>query len=222
MALADFQDLVNDLVRDDTSKITAADVDQAIQLAVERYSKDRPRMEVEDLVAASAGHVLPMPTAWVADFSALHSLEYPIDEQPRCFMEAGEFWIYSAPGGDQIEVDSSLPSAASVRASFTIKHVVSGVEDTTPPSDREPIAAWAAAILLDQLASLFSGDSDSTIKADSVDHNSKAEEYAKRARDARRRYFNELGVDTKRPVPAGVVVDLYLKNSLGGARLTHR
>ena len=220
MALGDFQDLVDDLVRDDTGKITEFDRDEVLALAIERYSKDRPRTAVEDLTSAG-GHLLDLPAAWESDFSKLASLETPIGEIPTSLIPNAEWRLYRSPSDTQIQLDAALAATAQVRATFTQRHSLDGTTDTVPPGDREAVSNWAAALLLDQLANLFSGDSDSTIQADRVDQKSKATEFAERARAARRRYFNELGVDPKRKVAAGVVVDLDHQNSLGGDRLTH-
>jgi hypothetical protein len=76
-------------------------------------------------------------------------------------------------------------------------------------------------VLLEQLASYFSGASDSTIQADSVDRRSKGAEFAARARVMRQRYFDELGLDPKRSVAAGTVVDLDMTDSQGRDRLLH-
>jgi hypothetical protein len=108
-----------------------------------------------------------------------------------------------------------------VRATYTIAHVLDAAEDTVPVGDQEPVASYAAAMLLDMLASLYSGDSDSTIQADSVNHQSKAGEFAARARTLRKRYFDDLGIDQKRNQAAGVVVNLDMASSLGRDRLTH-
>ena len=108
-----------------------------------------------------------------------------------------------------------------VRAAYTARQLLDIANDTIPAADREAVSSWAAALLLDQLASLFSGDSDSTIQADSVDPNSKAREYAARAKAARKRYFDELGIDPKKTVPASATVDLDLPSSRNRDRLTH-
>ena len=94
--------------------------------------------------------------------------------------------------------------------------------DTIPIEDREPVACWAAAVLCDQLAALYSGNTDSTIQADSVQQTSKAQEYAARAKALRKRYMDELGIEDKRSEPAGVVVNLDFPDSQGQDRLTHR
>lgn len=218
--LADYQTLMADLARDDAGKLTTVQIDRAIALAVERYGKDRPRTKVEDITAAG-GNSLALPTGWEPGFSSLTSLESPVGKVPPSYLEQDSWGMYNAPAGMQVMVRDSLAAGALVRATYTIGHVVTTVADTIPATDREPVASYAAAVLLDQLASLYSGDSDSTIQADSVNHQSKAGEFASRARALRKRYYDDLGIDTKRNGAAGVVVNLDLANSLGRDRLTH-
>jgi len=216
--LSDYQTLVDNLVRDDESRISTTTRDNAISLAVSRYSQDRPREAVED-VAADGTRLLPLPTAWVTDFSRLRQVEYPIGNTPPTLLADTAF--YRSPAALKLLLAQSIPNAALVRVTFTIRHTLDASTDTIPVEDREPVSAYAAALLCDQLASLYSGDTDSTIAADNVDHQSKAREFAARARALRSRYFDALGVEPKRNVAAGVVVDLDLPSSQGRGRLTH-
>jgi hypothetical protein len=219
--LADYQTLTNNLVRDDTAKITDADRDRALGLAFERYAKDRPRTKVEDLVAAG-GNELALPVAWQADFSALKTLEYPIGNVPATFIDPEFRRLYERPASTVIQLDSALGVGTQVRATFTIRHQVDAGTDTIPVGDREVVAAYAAAICLDELAAFYSGASDSTIQADVVDHRSRGAEFAARAGRYRKSYFDQLGIDPKREVAAGTMVALDARDSLGGPRLTHR
>jgi hypothetical protein len=218
--LADYETLVADFVRDEASKLTTEQIGRAITQAVKRYSKDRPRQKVED-IAAPGGNLLPLPAAWEADFSRVDSLEHPVGNVPPTVLGAGEWAMYATPTGLNIQVMAAITAAQAVRATYTIAHVLSAVTDTIPVGDREPVASYAAAVLLDELASLYSNDQDSTIKADSVQHISKAGEFSRRANVLRKRYFDDLGIDTKRNVAAGAVVNLDLPNSIGRDRLTH-
>ena len=219
MAVSDFQSLVKDLVRDDANHIEDPQRNAAIDSAVARYSKDRPRHKVED-VAASGSNALPLPTSFQADFSRLTELEYPIGQVPPNRLSAQSYALYATPAGQTIMLASAVPIGAAVRVTYSIGHVVSNAEDTIALGDREPVCCLAAASLCDQLASLYSGDSDSTIQADSVNHQSKAGEFASRAKALRKRYLDELGIDAKKNVAAGVVVEFPKNNSQGGARLT--
>jgi len=221
MPLADYQTLTDKLVRDDTGKIAVADRDEAIARAVARYSKDRPQIKAED-AAAPGGNFLNLPAGWQADFSALRSIEYPIGDVPATLLAQESFGIYLAPTGEKIMLRDAITAGQNARINYTIRHIVSSAPaDTIRADDREAVCAWSAALLLDQLAALFSGDSDSTIQADNVDHNSKSREYAARAKSLRARYFDEMGIDPKRNLAAGVVVDLDLADSQGRDRLLH-
>ena len=221
MALADYQALVDDLVRDDTGKIVIADRDEAIARAVARYGKDRPRTKVED-AAAPGGNKLNLPAGWQAGFSELRSIEYPIGDTPPTLLEQDSYGIYSTPTGDEIKIINAITAAQSVRVSYTIRHAVDATPaDTIRADDREPVCCWAAALLLEQLAAYFTGSSDSSIQADSVDRKSKGGEYAARAGKLRKRYFDELGIEERKNVAAGVVVDLDMADSQGRDRLLH-
>lgn len=219
--LSDFQTLTASLVRDEEGKISVDERDQAIALAVVRYGKDRPREEVED-VTGDGTQYLDLPTLWEAGVSGLRAIEYPIGNIPPSYIEAGAWGIYNMPGSVQrIVLQQAVGNGADARLTFTVSHIVSAVADTVPLADREAVACWAAALLCDQLSSLYSGTSDPTIQADSVQHQSKAAEFAKRANSMRARYYGELGIDPKRNVAAGAVVNLTLPNSQGEDRLTH-
>lgn len=218
--LSDYQTLVDSFVRDDASRLTEDDRNGAIVLAVARYGKDRPRIKVADLTPASTTK-LPLPSAWESGVSELRSLEYPIGQNPLSYLDTDRYGLYDDGTAVTIKLQEAVDTAQKVRASFTIAHTLSTATDTIPTGDREPVACWAAAILCDQLASFYAGGTDSTIQADSVRQQSKAQEYASRAKALRKRYTDELGVEEKRNVAAGAVAELRKESSAGQARLTH-
>lgn len=218
--LADYESLVTDLIRDDAARIATSEKDRAIQLAVQRYSKDRERIKVED-VATTAANTLPLPPAWETDFSELRSLEYPVGNVPPDVLANDRYGFYRTTSALVVQLLDALNIGSVVRVTYTIAHVVSDVLDTIPVGDREPVACWAAAGLCDELAAFYSGGTDSTIQADSAPGQTKAQEYSRRATALRKRYFNELGLEDKRSAPAGVVVQLRSTDSRGQERLTH-
>ncbi|MCC7487627.1 MAG: hypothetical protein IT529_21845 [Burkholderiales bacterium] len=219
--LSDYQALAQQFTREDAGKIATTDIDRAIDLAVVRYSEDRERIKVEDLTPTDA-NTLPLPTGWETGFSALRSLEYPIGNVPPTMIDPARYSLYQSPASTVIKtLDGVSVAAAAVRASYTIKHAVTSSLDTIPLQHREPVACWAAASLCDQLATFYAGQSDSTMQADTVNHQSKSAEFSARARALRKRYLDELGVEEKRNAAAGVVVNLDLPDSRGQDRLTH-
>ena len=220
MSLHDFQTAVDELVRDDAGKIATAERDRAIARAVTRYSADRPRLVVGD-VTADGSNFLPLPTAWADAETQITGLEYPIGEWPISLISPEWFGVVPSPTGDEIRLAGVIINGEAVRVSMTVPHTLSATTDTLPNAHLEAVASYAAALLMDQLASLHSGDTDSTIQADSVEHRSQAQEYAARARTYRARYAEMLGIDPKRLRPAGVAVNLSQPDSRGHDRLTH-
>lgn len=220
MALADLQTLVDDLVRDDAGKIATPQRDRAIGLAVVRYSQDRPLVDMADVVADGSNY-LPLPASWEDGGSQLMSLEYPVGEWPGSYLAHDAYGVVRGPMGDEIRLAGVIQAGATVRAMFTLGHTLDGSTDTIPEADREAVALYTASVLMEQLASLHSGDGDSTISADSVEHRSQAQEYAARARGFRTRYFDAMGIDPKRQAAACAIVNLDLADSRGRDRLTH-
>lgn len=218
--LSDFQTLVTSLHRDDDNQVSADQRDQAIAAAVLKYSKDRP-LSVVVTVISDGGQVLPMPGDWKAGFSVLQGIEFPTGKIPASMLPNDEFEIRRTPFGDQINTRYSFKANDEAWLHITKAHDVTALLDTVPDQDREPVCCFAAASICDQLAALYSGDTDSTINADSVSHQSKAGEFASRARSLRKRYFEELGVSNNRTQGASVVVNLNQNDSRGRDRLTH-
>ncbi len=216
MALVDYQTLTDNLVRDDGGEITAADRDQAIGLAVVRYSTDRPRTTVEAVVSAG-GVFLDLPGGWQVDFSRLTGVELP-DGDDATEIDAV---LDQGLSGWRIRLGRTLASGEMAHVRYTITHALDAAEDTVPLKDREAVAGWAAALLFEQLASLYSGNRQPTIDADTVDWQSKPGDYAMRAKRLRESYLNHLGIDQKRTVPAGAVVDFDRRSGDGGRRVAH-
>jgi hypothetical protein len=216
MALADFQSLIDNLVRDQSSDISTDDRDQALELAVVRYSTDRAIEAVEEVTAAGAIH-LALPDGWDPGFSRLTAVEIP-DGADGCKIGSA---LELTLSGWKIRMEQAFTSGTVLHVRYTLPHAVDGSTDTIPLADRAAVAKWAAALLLDQLATLYAGDRDPVIAADSASWASKSRDYAARAKDLRSQYLDHLGIDPKRTVAAGAVVDFDRDSSLGFDRLVH-
>lgn len=216
MALEDLQTLIDNLVRDDSDQITDEHRDQALLLAVVRYSTDRPRIIVEELTAAG-GSTLDLPVDWDLQFSRLEKLEIP-DGDSATPVSANTEQVLS---GVRIRAAREFQAGTVLHIYFTAMHIVDADNDTVPIADREAVAAWASNILLEQLATMYSGASDPTFDADTVDHQAKGRDFARRAKDKRQMYLNHLGIDSKRVVAHGVVIDFDQEPSHGRGHLTH-
>ena len=218
MALADFQNLFADLIRDVDAVIVDGERDRAIDLAAQRYSSDRPRRLIADITADGANQLDP-PADWLDGFSRLLQAEYPLAEVPPAYLASGRYGVYESPAGEKIQFLDAPAAAADVRLTFTAKHVLGAAEDTIPERDREAVASYAAAVALDQLATRHAADGEPTIQADSVNGQSKGQAYASRARSLRQRYFEVMGEKPNRQAPAAAIVDVDLTSGQGGRDL---
>lgn len=221
MAIEDYQDLVTSLTRDPDELISTGQRDQAISLAVVRYSQDLPRRLVADDVVPATGF-LDLPDGFDTDQHRIEALECPPDRIPPAVLSGEDWALYQGVDAIRIMLISRPPTGAAIRIRYTGAHVLDDETDTIPAKHREAVASWAAAILCEQLASQYSGDQIPTVNADSVDHQSKGRDFANRAKTLRKFYYDSIGVDPKRNVAAGVVVDLDLPDSRGLDRIWKR
>ena len=216
--LIDYQTLLGRLVRDDNAVITTADIDNAIVLAVIRYSSDFPLAKVADLTPNGLSY-LPLPVDWMSGFSVIASIEYPLAAFPPCLLDGEQYYLHQSPSGMTV-VFPFIPTDT-VRLSYTLPHTVTTLIDTISPQVREAVTCWAAAWCCDQLSSYYASASDNTFQADHVQRNSQSADYARLAKNYRTRYFSELGIKEDKQVAASAVVDLDLKNSRGQDRFIH-
>jgi len=219
MALADLQALIDAALRDEAHAIPPADRDQALELAVSRYSLDRPRRLIAELIGDGTA-TLDLPDGWDAEQSRAMAVEDPPGAVPAVFRD--DFTLRQTPDGQRLDLGRALATGAAVWLHFSAPHQCDITADTIPRADREPVSSYAASLLLDGLAVRETAAGSPTIGADSVDHGSRGREYAARARTLRERYFHALGLSESRASAAGEVVNLDLANSQGQPRLFRR
>ncbi len=200
MAFSDFQQLVDDMVRDSTTA-DAASRDRAIEQARLRYSADALRTLVVDVTWPEAGYSAPAPAGWDEE-SWVKTAEYPIGKQPIAEIEMG---VMATPGeGGAVTWSLAsyvhLPADAKVRLTWTASHELRAAAgevpgaDTIPLKHRLPVASYAAHLLCQQLAAHYSGQRETAIGADSSSTETRAREYAARAKEYRAGYYVGIGL----------------------------
>ena len=183
----------------------------AISKAVKKYSGDRPREIIEDETGAGAfDYAVTLLASWTEGFSSIKKVEYPVDDTSKTpDILADDAWtIYKKPAGNYLRFLEDKPAATeSMRITYTALHVCDDTQSTIPTVDEEAVQMLAAAGFCDMLAAYYSQTQDSTIQADSVDHKSKASEYASRARTYKKEYTDHLGIIAGSVAPASVTRD---------------
>lgn len=194
-------DLTAGKIKDDSGRLTSEDITAAVTEALNRYSEARPWLLVRDLVL-SGGHDLEPPLEWYSGFSEVTSIEYPVGSIPENLLERGSWRRYASPDGELIRLVTSVPQGDTLRITFTTLHS----EDSVPAGDKEAVANLAASICCLQLAAIYGSAMDSTLQADTVDHQSKTDQCRRLAKEYEARYQAALGLkDGDTAAPAMVV-----------------
>ena len=197
----------------------------AINAAIKKYSAHRPRIAVEDEDGnGSFDYLLALLADWTEGFSTIKSVEYPVDDtsEAAAILQDEAWQIYQKPTGKVLRFLEDTPAATEdIRVTYTTLHVCTDAACTIPPYDEEALQMLAASIFCDMLAAYFAQTQDSTIQADSVDHKSKASEYAARARAYRKMYFDHIGIKEGETPAASVTRDQDLGGSWGAGKMTH-
>jgi len=192
MALADFQQLVADMVSDQDTVITADNRDRAIEQARVRYSADCERVLVEDITWLADGFDAPLPIGWTLG-AYLRQAEYPIGHKPLSLIELA---VYQTPSGQSLTAVEPFEAGSVVRVTFGAPHLLQGgvdPQDTVPLQHRQAVAQYAAYVLCQQLSTRYSGERETAIGADVVQTETRSRAYAARAKEYRTAYYVGTG-----------------------------
>ncbi|MDD5276743.1 MAG: hypothetical protein PHR16_11775 [Methylovulum sp.] len=217
MTRAGLKTTVLRLAQVDLAKIGAGADDDALDMAIVRYNQDAPKVVTAILGLSDGGAVLPDGFVW--DFSTVRQAEYPLSQRPPLYLRTEDFYTYN--DGTVARIELVAGSNEEMRIWYTVRHIASATEYTLPEQHTEAVASWAAAVLCEMEASRLSSKNAPTISADSANQQDPARAFAARAKTLRQRYLDELGVDTKRNVPASADVSFTQRDSKGRTRLTH-
>lgn len=212
--LADIQKLTDILAIDADGRFSPEDRAAAIELALFRYSSDKPRAACET-VEFDGSAFLSMPDGWQKDFSRV------LEIKTECGKRV-PFETVPSLSGEKILLSGDVHTGDILTVWFTQRHVATETEDTVPSADREAVANWAAAFLLDGMAAGYAGSVNSTISSDSVEHGSKANNYHAQAAACRKFYRDHMGLDDKRNAAAGTTVVVKRSGTSGRMGIVNR
>jgi len=203
-----------------------ADKILAINIALKAHSKRRPRVIVEDEDGDGGfDYAITGLEHWSDGFSVVKTVEYPVDDDDETpeVLQDDAWMIYAKPSGEVLRFKEISPTAdEDFRVVYTALHTCTTSACTVKAYDTEPVQALAAAYFCDMLATYYAQSGDSSIGADSVDHKSKAKEYAARAKAYRTIYFDHLGIAEGKTPAASISRDQDKKASWQSDKVTHK
>lgn len=183
--LADFQQLVDDLVREPAEVLDTGARDRALAGALVQYGAELPRQLLAEVMWPATGTLGVPPAGW-AEGMRVVAAEYPVGQ-------AQSVTAVRMPDGWALQSAQPLPAGATVRLTYSAPHVVTSTEDTVGAPHRLPVAMLAASVLCLQLATHFSSQRETAIGADASATESRAREYAARAKEYRAAYYVGTG-----------------------------
>ena len=221
--LPDYKLKLDQVLEDLSGALTDTKKEAAIQEAVVWHSRHEPQEKLQDLAGDGTTAEFAVASDFVQGLSTVRSIEYPQGKRPPEYLEKhDDFLLYRKPTGLFHQFLTVPASAKVARVTYTALHVVSATAGTVPDHRFDAVCTLAAAVSCQWLANRFSQQGDSTIGADSVDHKSKAAEYASRARELERTYMKALGItDLGGPPAASATRDWDQGYPFGIDRLTH-
>jgi hypothetical protein len=198
----------------------------AISQAIKEHSRHRPQIIVEDETGDGGfDYAVTDLASWSDGFSVIKTVEYPVDDDDETpdLLQDDEWMLYEKPAGKYLRFKEDKPTAdEDFRVTYTALHTCTDAASTVEDFDDEAVQALAAAFFCDMLATYYAQNQDSTISADSSDHTSKSRDYAVRAKNYRKVYFDHLGTKEGQTQAASVTRDQDLKGSWAGDKLTHK
>jgi hypothetical protein len=160
--------------------LPALDVDAVVTTAVAWLSRFAPRRRTATLSGTGSAFQFAVPAGWVAGFSSFLWVEYPVNEQVRSFIDAGE-WEYFPDRATATHLHLAVTpelGTDNIRVSYTTPHTVDA-STSTVPDDLEPGFEYGAACAVCRAyAARYGHTTDPGIDADSVDYRGKGREWS--------------------------------------------
>ena len=212
----------------DQQLLTDTEIGDLIRQATTRYSIDRPCETVADL-SGDGTRYLSLPVAFEDGFSVIHSIEYPIDDDPPAYLDPRDVDFYRTPavGGEpptpaalKLRCSWALPTgSANVRLVYTTRRTLGATTADTTVLDRDfdALCDLATAGCCDAIAQKYARTHEPILGASAMAPRDKADVWASRAKRYEARYRDAMG-----PPLASVVVNWDSLASWGGrAWLNH-
>jgi len=224
---------VRNLLQDndtDDRLLADADVDQAVQQAVARYSTLVPNLATVNLSGAGSRYFNRTGlTGFVPDWSTIESVEYPARAvsatvTPIFLDLASDIKWYRDGTNIYLWLPNHRPSTGqTVRVTFTVPRALTGTSDTIVSAHKDAVLCLAAAICCNMLATKMASAHEPLVNADVASFSAGQQRFRDQAKEWLR-YFNErVGPAAKEDVRAASILRDFDTTGYRGLRprLTH-
>ena len=210
---SDFITSIGILVHGESLKLGETEKIKALDMAIKEHSRQRPNVLVVDVTGDDTFEFkcTTIMTYWKEGFSAILSIEYPVDdddETPDMLEDDSIIKSYQKSDGEYFRFLEDTPTdEEEFRLKYTAPHVIADDSSTIDYNDEEAVEMLAAAFFCQFLAAAYAQNTDSMISADSANHTNQSNAYRKQAAEYRKLYFNHIGVKEGEIGPACAIDD---------------
>jgi hypothetical protein len=200
MTLSIYQAALANQVKD-VSGFGATEQNEAIGLAMSEHSRHKPLIVVEDVTGdGTRSYTLSDVLGNWNDFSQIQEIVYPVDDDypPNPLTENDDYRISETPDGQKLFFLTCTPaSTEEFRIRYTAIHTCMADACSVPSADTHAVQLLASAYYCEIVSNYYAQSADSLISADSVNHQSKSQQYASRAKALRNLYYQHIGIGDK-------------------------
>lgn len=142
------------------------------------FSKFKPKKKVK-VITNPNSNLADLPEDWENGFSWITDIEYPIGENPKCYLEKKEYEI-SLQEDDSFKIEYCYQFTQDLKVYYNILQSFDEQgEVTAADSDFNCICDIASSYYLLALASRYAQSTDATISADTVNYQDKVNQFIK-------------------------------------------
>ena len=188
LLLEEIADRTNDVLlnesANDYSTLSQARRNRLIYNGIIAYSRMRPLVSVE-VMTGTDDPWYELPSDYEVGFSAIQSIEYPVEKSPAQFIDDKWFRVETMPAGDRLRFSQNNPTTGQAFwVRFTRRHVVeSTTESDIPSASLDGLSYLCASYMASSLASFYSSKSNPSLpEVEIVGYQTRSAEYSKNAK----------------------------------------
>lgn len=198
--LMDYFLVVDALIQDQVEKLSPDYRHHAIYAAVAEHSRIQPVLQRRTLAGTGTSSI-SLPTGFVADFSAVQRIEYPVGDIPPSYLSSDEWLLTSTVTGTSISHITFMavqPGVGEhVRVEWSVPHAVTEAGGTIPEGHYRAVATLGASYACLELSAYYAQSGDPLIAVDSQNPLSKSADYRALAKEYRERYRYFFGLGSE-------------------------
>jgi hypothetical protein len=176
--------------------IKKSEASQHLDKALLIYSKYQPLEKIEKVLVPVPANVFDLPDDWDMGFSSVRYIEYPIDNMPLSMLKEKDFEIF-LNDSNKYQLRFAYDLSTAYRLSYNIAHSFNTDNPaliSSPASDAYCICDIAAAYYLLSLSARYGQSVKPEISADTVDYNTKTDQYRRLAKELMGHAASWLGI----------------------------